>query len=109
MKKPHEMRPKGSPVDRSGLHEAIGTVTERVAAVEPANAAVRHVCGFLQESIDIEILGHLRLDEDPLKARMHEMFLRGMSHGIEIAADHLTDSTQIREVREWVESLDEEP
>lgn len=100
------MKPPGlklaAPIDPDALDTALAEVQERIGSGSVLSHAVRDVCGFLQESANEDILSNLRLHEDPVAARVGEMFMRGIAHGIEIACSHITESDQIRTVRDWL-------
>lgn len=92
------------PSQVSEIDAALANVGERICGNPELAAAVRATCWFLQESLHQEILGNLRLHEDPVQARTNEMFLRGVARGIEFACDHMTQGADLRAVREWLSS-----
>lgn len=86
---------------------ALSLIEEKIIADVPLRNAVRDVCWWLTEEHHDQILGSDRIDDDPVKARIAEMRLRGVAAGIGMACDHLTDNDRVREVRAWIRSLKE--
>lgn len=107
-KKAYELRSADLIHDRSALAEALSIVVERIAESEQANRAARHLCGFLQESVDVQVLQQAPFDADPVREYVRKSYLSGVSDGIAEAIEHLTNSTQIRALREWNETFDKE-
>lgn len=86
----------------AAIDQAWARIGEEIAAREAVQKSVREAAWFLQESVHQEVLGNLRLHEEPVQARMQEMFLRGVARGVELLCDHLTDGEQLRAVRGWL-------
>lgn len=91
----------------SSWSEALDVVGETIIADEKVRGAVRDICWWLTEEHHTQILGNARLDEDPVRARIAEMYLRGVAAGVGMACEHLTDSDRVREVRAWIEGSKE--
>jgi len=101
-------RDPGEAENREMTDRAYGVVTERVAGHEDTRVAVRDLCWLLQEDYHRSILANNRLHLPPDEAHRLDTFERGVAAGIEMACSHLTEISQIREVREWLRDTTKE-
>jgi len=97
-------RTPGTITDPVGLDRALAIVGEKLCADETLKGAVRTVLGWLQQEKDEQLLTALRLPahNPPEWAREENVREAAISQGIEVAGILLTDSTELRMVRDWL-------